>query len=83
MKSVRRVMTMALLCLSLQTVQAQVRNADTMIHKIFASLQAKDQKAFVALYPNAEQFGRFIRGIMEQTMKSEEIKKLMAILKKF
>jgi hypothetical protein len=72
-------MTVAVFCLSLQTVHAQVPNADTMIRKIFASLQAKDEKAFVALYPNAEQFGRFIRGIMEQTMKSEEIRKLMAM----
>lgn len=79
MKNTRRVITVALLCLSLQAVQAQVRSADTLVHKIFATLQAKDEKAFVALYPNSEQFGRFIRGIMEQTMKSEQIRNLMAM----
>ena len=79
MKNTRRVIAVTLLCLSLQAVQAQVRSADTLVHKIFATLQAKDEKAFVALYPNSEQFGRFIRGIMEQTMKSEQIRNLMAM----
>jgi hypothetical protein len=48
-----------------------------MVHRVFASLKAKDQQAFVALYPNAQQFSRFMRNIMEQAMKSDEIKKLM------
>lgn len=61
------------------SLQAQVRSADTMVQKIFATLKAKDQKAFVALYPNAQQFSRFIRNIMEQTLKSDEMKQLMAM----
>ena len=79
MKNVRRIVFAVLAILALQTAQAQVRNADTMIHRIFATLKAKDQQGFVALYPNAEQFGRFIRNIMEQTMKSEQVKSLLAM----
>ena len=77
MKNARRVL-FAFLLLSLTNLQAQEKNADTLVHRVFAALKAKDQQAFIQLYPNAQQFGRFIRNIMEQTMKSEEIKKLMA-----
>lgn len=78
MKSIRRFVFAALICAGLQPVQAQVASPDTMVHKIFATLQAKDQQAFVALYPNAQQFGHFIRSLMEKTFNSEEMKKLMA-----
>jgi citrate lyase gamma subunit len=66
-----------MLFFALPALHAQIKSPDTMVHRIFASLKAKDQQAFVQLYPNAQQFGRFIRNIMEQTMKSEEIRKLM------
>jgi hypothetical protein len=78
MTTTLRIAFIALVCFSLQTVHAQVRNADTMIQKIFATLKAKDQQGFVALYPNADQFGRFIRSIMEQTLKSEQVRSMMA-----
>jgi hypothetical protein len=77
MKNTRRLLLGGLLFLALPAVHAQINSADTMVHRIFASLKAKDQQAFVQLYPNAQQFGRFIRNIMEQTMKSDEMKKLM------
>lgn len=77
MKNTRPLLLATLFFFTLTSLQAQVKNADTMVHRIFAALKAKDQKAFVQLYPNAEQFSRFIRNIMEQTMKSDEIKKLM------
>jgi citrate lyase gamma subunit len=79
MKSIRCIVTAIAIFLSASSLNAQVSTADSLIQKVFATLKAKDQKAFVALYPNAQQFGRFIRNIMEQTMKSEEMKKLMAM----
>jgi hypothetical protein len=63
---------------ALQPVHAQVSSPEAMVRKVFATLQAKDQQAFVALYPNAEQFGRFIRQIMQKTFQSEEMKAMMA-----
>ena len=77
MKSIRPVIVALFLFAGLSSLQAQVSSADSMVHKVFAALQAKDQKAFVALYPNAQQFSRFMRHMMEQTLKSEEVKKLM------
>lgn len=79
MRNTRRAFFVAALFFAAQALHAQVSSPDTMVHRLFATLQAKDEKAFVALYPNAEQFGRFIRGIMEQTMKSEQIRSLMAM----
>lgn len=74
---ITRFIVLVVALFTISSLQAQVRSADSMVHKIFATLKAKDQKAFVALYPNAQQFGRFMRNIMEQAMKSEEIKKMM------
>lgn len=77
MKITRSYVLIAALVFATTTLQAQVRDADSMIQKVFASLQAKDQKAFVALYPSGQQFSRFMRNIMEQTLKSDEMKKMM------
>jgi hypothetical protein len=77
MKITRPFFLLLAICFATQPMRAQVSNADTMIHKLFATLKAKDQNAFISLYPDANQFGRFIRNIMEQTMKSDEIKKMM------
>jgi len=66
-------------CFLLQQAQAQVSNPDTMIHKMFATLKAKDEKAFVALYPNASQFGKMMRVMMEQMLKSEAMQQMMAM----
>lgn len=64
--------------LAVHSVQAQVSTPDSLVQKIFATLKAGDQKAFVALYPNSQQFGRFIRTVMEQAMKSDVVKQAMA-----
>lgn len=60
-------------------LHAQVKTADSLVHKIFASLKAKDEKAFVSLYPNGQQFGRFMRTVMEGAMKSEQMKEIMSL----
>lgn len=58
--------------------QAQVNSADSMVQRIFATLKAKDVQGFVALYPNAKQFGTMMRTMMEQMMNSEQMKEAMA-----
>jgi hypothetical protein len=62
-----------------QILHAQVQTADSLVHKIFNSLKAKDEKAFVSLYPNGQQFGRFMRTVMEGAMKSEQMKEIMSL----
>ena len=52
MKKTKRLILLAAAAISFQFVSAQVRSQDSMIHKIFATLKAKDEKAFIALYPN-------------------------------
>ena len=79
MKITHRIVLVCGLFLAATTSQAQVRKAESLVQQIFTTLKNKDQKAFVALYPNAQQFGRFIRVIMEQTFKSDEMKQLMAM----
>lgn len=63
---------------SIQPAKAQVGNQDTMIHKLFATLKAKDEKAFIALYPNPVQLGKVVRVMMEQVLKSEQMQMIMA-----
>lgn len=65
--------------LSVSCANAQVSSPDTMIHKLFATLKAKDEKAFVALYPTGAQFGRMMRGMMEGLLNSEQMKQMMAM----
>lgn len=62
-----------------QLLHAQVQTADSLVRKIFNSLKAKDEKAFVSLYPNGQQFGRFMRTVMEGAMKSEQMKEIMSL----
>lgn len=64
---------------SFQNSTAQVNSPDSMIHKMFATLQAKDEKAYLALYPSAGQFKVLMRSMMEQMLKSEEMQKMMAL----
>lgn len=78
MKNSQRLVAALAAFLFAQSVGAQVRNADTMVQKLFASLKAKDQQAFISLYPNSAQFVRFIRDVMQQSLKSDEMKKMMA-----
>jgi hypothetical protein len=63
---------------SIQPVKAQVSNQDIIIHKLFATLKAKDEKAFVALYPNPTQLGKVVRVMMEQVLKSEQMQMMMS-----
>jgi hypothetical protein len=60
-------------------LQAQHRTADSIVHKLFASLQQKDEKAYLALFPNQDQFSRFVKTIMEQVMKSDAMKQIFAM----
>lgn len=60
-------------------LHAQVKTPDSLVHRIFATLKAKDEKAFVSLYPNGQQFGRFMRTIMEGAMKSEQMQEVMGM----
>ena len=78
MKNTLRFALVIALFFSVQSIHAQVSTADSLVQKVFATLKSKDEKAFVALYPNAPQFGRFIRTIMEQAMKSDVVKQAMA-----
>lgn len=78
MKNVRRLVLVTAFFFGVATLQAQVRSADSLVQKLFATLQAKDEKAFVALYPDQQQFSRFIRGILEKVLKSEQMQKMMA-----
>ena len=78
MKSTKRLFIIATISFLFQTAHAQVSNADSMIYKVFATLQAKDEKAFVALYPNAAQFSKMMRTMMEEMMNSEQMKQMMA-----
>lgn len=58
-------------------MHAQVKTADSLVHKLFSTLKAKDEKAFVALYPNGQQFSRFMRTVMEGAMKSEQMQEML------
>ncbi|MDQ3279686.1 MAG: hypothetical protein M3Q06_15275 [Bacteroidota bacterium] len=60
-------------------LHAQVKTADSLVQRIFASLKAKDEKAFVGLYPNGQQFSRFMRTVMEGAMKSDQMKEMMSM----
>ena len=55
--------------------QAQVSNADTIVHKLFATLPANDEKAFVALYPSPQQLIELVKNIIA----SDEVKQQIAM----
>jgi hypothetical protein len=79
MKYTKSFVLLLIICFSVEAAKAQVSNPDTMIHKLFAALKAKDEKAFVALYPNGPQFAKMMRGMMEGMLKSEQMKQMMAM----
>ena len=60
------------------TASAQTSPAETTVQKMFAAFKAKDKNAFLALYPNAKQFGNLMRSVMKAAMSNEEVKKQMA-----
>lgn len=56
------------LLLFFYTMQAQVISPDTTIRKIFASLQAKDEKAFLSLCPDSAQLVRIMKSLAEDVI---------------
>jgi hypothetical protein len=78
MKNFRSLVLLAVLFLAVHSSRAQTKTPDSLVQKIFATLQAKDQNAFVALYPNAQQFSGFIRDIMQKAFNSDQMKQMMA-----
>lgn len=54
-------------CLFTANAVAQTANADTMIYKVFRSLKAKDEAAFLSLFPNYTQ----LKEVMRQAVASE------------
>ena len=79
MKIINRIVSIMAVLLVVQTGHAQVSNPDSMVRRIFSTLQSKDQKAYVALYPSGPQFGKMMRTMMEQMMNSDQMKQMMAM----
>jgi hypothetical protein len=79
MKYIKRLVLLVALSFFATHINAQVKTADSMIHKLFASLKNKDEKAFTSLYPNGQQMASLMRGMMETMFKSEEMQKMMAM----
>jgi hypothetical protein len=91
MKNTKHIFFLLSFSFVLVTSQAQVIHPDTMVHKIFVALKNRDEKAFVALYPNKEQmlklFSRIMSGLTvelakmdttnKQDVSPEELNKLM------
>lgn len=75
---ITRCLATAFLLIGLHNAQAQQTTPDALVQRLFATLQAKDENAYVKLYPNGQQMGRMVRGLMEQMFQSEEMKAAMA-----
>ncbi len=78
MKISRMMLALFVMLAAQPLLHAQHRTADSTVQKLFAALQQKDEQAFLAIYPNANQFGRFMTSIMEQVLKSEGMKAIFA-----
>lgn len=78
MKITRSFFLLLMAVVAATSLRAQVSQPDAMVQKIFATLQNKDEKAFVALYPNAAQFTKLMRSMMEQMLNTPEVKQAMA-----
>lgn len=79
MKYSKRLAFVFTVCLFAASANAQVKNADSIIHQLFTSLKNKDEKAFVTLYPNGQQMAGLMRGMMESMFKSPEMQQMMAM----
>ena len=79
MKKLKCLIAFTALLFASTTVQSQVRNADTIVHKLFAALKNKDEATFLALYPTGKQMGNLVKGMLETMFKSEEMKQMMAM----
>ena len=79
MKYINRLALFVIISFVTTSVSAQVKTADSMVHKLFGSLKNKDEKSFTSLYPNGQQMASLMRGMMESMFKSEEMQKMMAM----
>jgi hypothetical protein len=64
MKRIRSILTLICFLIFCQAAQAQINSPDTMAHRIFTILKTKDEKAFVALFPNPEQMIKMLSKVM-------------------
>ena len=64
MINTRKLLALLIFTLFIETTQAQITSPDTLVHRIFTALKNKDEKAFVALYPNQEQMTKMMSKIM-------------------
>jgi hypothetical protein len=53
-------------------VNAQVSNADSMVHKIFRTIKAQDEKSFLALFPNYNQMKVLMKSVLMQDQLDED-----------
>lgn len=79
MKKLKCLVALFAICFFCTTVQAQVRNADTMVNKLFTALKNKDEASFLALYPTGKQMGNLVKGMLETMFKSPEMQQMMAM----
>jgi len=79
MKRIQRLALLLTILVASANAHAQVSTPDAMIRQLFTTLKNKDEKSFVALYPNGQQMSKLVRGMMETMFKSEEMQKMMAM----
>ena len=79
MKHLRRLALLLSISFFTASVDAQVSNVDTMIHKLFATLKSKDEASFIALYPNGTQMANLVRSMLNTMFKSPEMQQMMAM----
>ena len=79
MKNPRCCLLAAFFLLGLSSLRAQVGTADSLVQRAFTSLKTKDEKAYLALFPDAERFSRITRTIMEQVLKSDAMQQIFAM----
>ncbi|GAA4742447.1 hypothetical protein [Flavisolibacter ginsenosidimutans] len=78
MKYTKILALVILVCFASTLLNAQEKSIDTLIHKLFSSLKQQDEKAFIALYPNGQQFAYIMRPLIEDAFKSNEMKGALA-----
>ena len=64
MKITKRLFFLSCAVLLMKSSHAQISSPDTMVHRIFTSLKNKDEKGFVALFPNQEQMTKMMSKLM-------------------
>ena len=64
MRITKRLLFLSFAVLLIKSSHSQISSPDTMVHRIFTSLKNKDEKAFVALFPNQEQMTKMMSKLM-------------------